>query len=315
MKDVFNFPDNDIKAFKAYLNKSKEKDYYSDNYYYFYNNCEMGGWSVEYIISIISAKKVDGYYYIEYKAQEEYSTKKEPFYCLLKYKTHNGTNYWSLYKNSKTKFSTIDVTTKSNNNNNKEGGNLNIKSDNLNEQKLIAESSVNELEDKEMNLSEASGGVTISSVNDDLIATPAEVEEKDTTSSASGGKTNTTLIIIITAVVVALLIAAFIFIILKNNKKKTQISEAEAVKETPSENESAPVTAPLPVAEEVVPPPTPKIEYSCKDMGVGGKCAMCKKEAETLYLINAKKGEKQQKATVCKDCAGKVIAKFKSQNQ
>ncbi len=113
LKDVFNYTDNEVKSFRKSISSVGKHDYYSNGYYYFYDNCEMGGWNEEYNISIINVEKIGEVYIVEYQAKEEYSSKIETYYCQVKYKTFNGVNYWSLYKNSKTKFSIEETTNKS----------------------------------------------------------------------------------------------------------------------------------------------------------------------------------------------------------
>ena len=143
-----------------------------------------------------------------------------------------------------------------------------------------------------------------------------EITDNDASVETTPGKINKiTIIIIIAAVVVALIIAAIIFIILRNKKKQAQLNEAEDVNEIQQKTAPAQVTAPLPIEEKLAPTPTaPQIEYSCKEMGFGGRCGLCKNETETLYLVTARKDGKEQKATVCRACAERVIAKFKKQN-
>ncbi len=151
--------------------------------------------------------------------------------------------------------------------------------------------------------------INVEEVKQDSNAIQSNTKDKKTDNSK---RSNIRLIIIISAIVFALLIAAIIFIILKNKKKQAQINEEDVMKVS-SEPEATQATAPPPISEEAA-PPTPKIEYSCKEMGFGGRCGLCKNEIETLYLVTAKKEGKEQKATVCRTCAQRIITKFKKSN-
>lgn len=122
MKNIFNCTDDDIKSMlskgESYLSSNNNdfvfSFYKSGNYYYSYT-AGIGG-NTDWYAKINSVKEENNKFLVNYSIntfqeddpsrtiQKTYSA-----YAQLQYKKIDGKYYWSLYKNSKNKFSFIDV--------------------------------------------------------------------------------------------------------------------------------------------------------------------------------------------------------------
>lgn len=306
LKDVFNFSDNEVKAFKESKSFINEKDHYADNYYYFYNNCDYGGWGSDYTISIINVEKKDGYYFIKYNAKEEYSAEKETYYCLLKWKSLNSTKFWSLYKNSDTEFRYENI----------------IKDLEKRENDILDSSSIAseetdisngiETQDESVNPGNGSSGEDATPENE-------EKTENDDSANQSNSKLGQkkAAIIIAAASAFAVIASAIAVILIKKHKVGMSISNAnESFLDETQTQELTPVYSSDSSAETTQPDPTGKlIKYNCREAGRGGLCEMCKNQTNALYIIEARKGERIQSHQVCRNCGARIIAKFKKQNE
>ena len=159
-----------------------------------------------------------------------------------------------------------------------------------------------------------------------------KTEDSVKNDSVGEKKDNKTALYIIIAVAAAAAIAAVtaVIIIKKRKSKKAAetgqriIPEYENAGYEPVQNENAYTAPPSPPiqpvnsangAETAEKKPETLVKYACKPTGRPGQCAKCKSDTAQLYFIVAEKSGKRQSITVCKDCAEKIITRFKKQNQ
>ncbi len=159
-----------------------------------------------------------------------------------------------------------------------------------------------------------------------------KTEDSVKNDSVGEKKNNKTALYIIIAVAAAAAIAAVtaVIIIKKRKSKKAAetgqriIPEYENAGYEPVQNENAYTAPPSPPiqpansakgAETAEKKPETLMKYACKPTGRPGQCAKCKSDTSQLYFIVAEKSGKRQSITVCKDCAEKIITRFKKQNQ